>query len=138
MLRKTHTSQAIVLNNSILLSEDKKPPKGFEKFFKRKQGREQNESQGESKDKDEKEEKREKEQKKREEEHEKSDKEYERDTKDQGSLRGFFFDPNNNPKPEGWIGLLAGCSMAYYALNYKKPAKELVYMDFLNNYLLKN
>lgn len=27
---------------------------------------------------------------------------------------------------------------AYYLATYKKPLKELVYMDFLNNYLLKN
>jgi hypothetical protein len=27
---------------------------------------------------------------------------------------------------------------SYYLLTYKKPMKELIYMDFLNNYLLKN
>ena len=26
----------------------------------------------------------------------------------------------------------------YYLLTYRKPMKEMVYMDFLNNYLLKN
>jgi ATP-dependent Zn protease len=26
----------------------------------------------------------------------------------------------------------------YYLMTYKKPVQELVYMDFLNNYLLKN
>ena len=28
--------------------------------------------------------------------------------------------------------------MAYFVMNYKPPMKELVYMDFLNNYLMKN
>ena len=32
---------------------------------------------------------------------------------------------------------LAGCA-GYYLLTYRKPMEELVYMDFLNNYLLKN
>ena len=47
-------------------------------------------------------------------------------------------DENNNPRPEGFLGLLiAGCA-AYYLLTYRKPTPEMVYMDFLNNYLLKN
>ncbi len=33
--------------------------------------------------------------------------------------------------------LLAGAA-GYYLLTYKKPMQEIVYMDFLNNYLLKN
>jgi CRISPR/Cas system-associated exonuclease Cas4 (RecB family) len=32
------------------------------------------------------------------------------------------------------LALAAG----YYAYTYQKPMQELVYMDFLNNYLLKN
>ena len=33
--------------------------------------------------------------------------------------------------------LLAGAT-GYYLLTYKKPMQEIVYMEFLNNYLLKN
>lgn len=50
----------------------------------------------------------------------------------------FFFDQNNNPKPEGFLALLLGGSVLYYILTYKKPMQELVYKDFLNDYLLKN
>jgi len=34
--------------------------------------------------------------------------------------------------------MLASFAAAYYAANYKKPLPEIVYMDFLNNYLLTN
>jgi hypothetical protein len=50
----------------------------------------------------------------------------------------FFFDEDNNPKPEGFLALLLSGFAGYYLLTYKKPMQELVYMDFLNNYLLKN
>lgn len=54
-------------------------------------------------------------------------------------IRGFFFDPNgNDPKPEGWIGALCAAGALYYMVNYKAPMKEIIYMDFLNNYLLQN
>lgn len=33
---------------------------------------------------------------------------------------------------------MLACFAGYYLLTYKKPTPELVYMDFLNNYLLKN
>jgi AFG3 family protein len=49
-----------------------------------------------------------------------------------------MFDPNNNPKPENIILVLMAMFASYYLLTYKRPMKELVYMDFLNNYLLKN
>lgn len=52
--------------------------------------------------------------------------------------KGFFFDENNNPKPEGFVALLLAGFTGYYLLTYKKPMQEIVYMDFLNNYLLKN
>jgi hypothetical protein len=35
------------------------------------------------------------------------------------------------------VAALAGFGL-YYAANYRKPMKELVYMDFVNNYLMKN
>lgn len=36
------------------------------------------------------------------------------------------------------MGLLLACFAGYYILTYRKPMQEIVYMDFLNNYLLKN
>ena len=49
-----------------------------------------------------------------------------------------LFTPENDPKPEGWLGILLALSTGYFVLNYKKPMKEVVYMQFLNDYLLKN
>jgi len=31
---------------------------------------------------------------------------------------------------------LAALASIYYTVNYRKPMKEIVYMDFLNNYLM--
>ena len=50
----------------------------------------------------------------------------------------FFFDEDNNPKPEGFLALMLSGFAGYYLLTYRKPMQEIVYMDFLNNYLLKN
>ena len=50
----------------------------------------------------------------------------------------FFFDPNNNPKPENFLWVFLAAITGYYLLSARKPMKELLYMDFLNNYLLKN
>lgn len=36
------------------------------------------------------------------------------------------------------MALLLGGSLLYYILTYKKPMQEIVYKDFLNEYLLKN
>jgi hypothetical protein len=36
------------------------------------------------------------------------------------------------------MGIALALCAGYYVYNYKKPMQELVYMDFLNNYLLKN
>lgn len=49
-----------------------------------------------------------------------------------------MFDGNKDPKPDRWLALFATACMLYYITSYKKPVPELVYMDFLNNYLLKN
>lgn len=50
----------------------------------------------------------------------------------------FLFNPNNSPKFENW-GILALVLFGLiYAFTYKKPAKELVYMEFVNDYLTKN
>lgn len=47
-------------------------------------------------------------------------------------------DPDNNPKPEGWLAVFMGIATGYYLLQYKKPMKEIVHMEFLNDYLLQN
>lgn len=57
---------------------------------------------------------------------------------DKKDWRKFFFDEENNPKPEGFLAVLLSGFAAYYLMTYKSPQKELVYMDFLNNFLLKN
>lgn len=50
----------------------------------------------------------------------------------------MFFDSDGGPNPSGWIGLIVAAAAAYYLMNYQTPMKELVQMDFINNYLLKN
>ena len=57
---------------------------------------------------------------------------------DRPEWQKFLFDQNNNPKPEGFLAMLLGASLLYYILTYKKPMQEIVYKDFLNDYLLKN
>ena len=49
-----------------------------------------------------------------------------------------MFDPNNNPKPESWIPLLGALGALYYMFVYKTPAEEIVFMEFYNEYMLKN
>ena len=46
-------------------------------------------------------------------------------------------EPDNSPKPEGFVAGVLGLATAYYLYNYKKPMKEVVYMEFLNDYLLQ-
>ena len=61
------------------------------------------------------------------------------DNKDDGNKwKKFFFDEDNQPKPEGFLALMLSGFAGYYLLTYRKPMQEIVYMDFLNNYLLKN
>lgn len=50
----------------------------------------------------------------------------------------FLFNPNNNPKFENWGILALALLGGIYAFTYTKPAKELVYMEFVNDYLTKN
>lgn len=50
----------------------------------------------------------------------------------------FLFNPNNNPKFENWGILALALLGGIYAFTYSKPAKELVYMEFVNDYLTKN
>ena len=51
-------------------------------------------------------------------------------------MQGFFFDPQMDPKPESWIGLIALFGLIYYIINYREPRKEIVYKDFLSKYLM--
>lgn len=61
------------------------------------------------------------------------------DKKDEeNKWKKFFFDEDNQPKPEGFLALMLSGFAGYYLLTYRKPMQEIVYMDFLNNYLLKN
>lgn len=50
----------------------------------------------------------------------------------------FLFNPNNNPKFENWGILALALFGGIYAFTYSKPAKELVYMEFVNDFLTKN
>lgn len=53
-------------------------------------------------------------------------------------MRNIYFDPNGNPKPEMWMTLAAALACSYLAMTTEKPRKEIVFMSFLNDYLLKN
>jgi hypothetical protein len=48
----------------------------------------------------------------------------------------MFFEEDNSPKPEGWLGVVLAVATGWYLFNYKKPLEEIVYMEFLNDYLL--
>ena len=50
----------------------------------------------------------------------------------------FLFQPNGNPKFESWGILALAVFSAIFAATYSTPAKELVYMEFVNDYLTKN
>jgi len=50
----------------------------------------------------------------------------------------LLFDMNNNPKFENWGILALAVFGAIYGITYSKPAKELVYMEFVNDFLTKN
>jgi len=36
------------------------------------------------------------------------------------------------------VAALLAAGTLYYIINHKKPMKEIIYMDFLNNYLIQN
>ena len=108
-------------NPSILMAQkedddEKKPPQGFEKFFKKK-------------DKEEKKTKKEEEKKDDDElsEEEEPEQKEEKKTDDRNALQKLFFDPENNPNPEGWLGLLMAAAVGYYLVTYKAPMEEIVY-----------
>ena len=53
-------------------------------------------------------------------------------------MKNLYFGPEGNPKPEAWLTLLAALACGYLALTTEAPRKEIVFMSFLNDYLLKN
>ena len=53
-------------------------------------------------------------------------------------MRNLYFTPEGGPKPEAWLTLLAAIACGYIAMTTEAPRKEIVFMEFLNDYLLKN
>ena len=53
-------------------------------------------------------------------------------------LKGVYFGSNGNPKPEAFLTLLIAIVCGYLAVTSEAPRKEIVFMNFLNDYLLKN
>jgi AFG3 family protein len=109
---------------------------GFEKFIKNLKDKKDPEKQ-KSKEKEETQEK-EKEEQSEEEPEEKPKKAREEPEDDRQWYMKFLFNPNNNPKFENWGIIMLALFGAVYAFTYSKPAKELVYMEFVNDYLTKN
>ena len=108
--------------------EDK--PKGFEKFYKKKGDKESSQAEKTTEDKNE-------EDPEMSEEEEPQEKKEESKSDDRNAFQKFFLEPDNSPKPEGFVAAVLGLGTAYYLYNYKKPMKEVVYMEFLNDYLLQ-
>lgn len=50
----------------------------------------------------------------------------------------MYFNPGGGPKPEAWVTLLAAIACGYVGMTMEAPRKEIVFMTFLNDYLLKN
>lgn len=53
-------------------------------------------------------------------------------------MKNLYFGPGGSPKPEAWLTLLAAIACGYLAMTTETPRKEIVFMTFLNDYLLKN
>mmetsp|Transcript_46932 Transcript_46932/g.62106 ORF Transcript_46932/g.62106 Transcript_46932/m.62106 type:complete len:163 (-) Transcript_46932:2278-2766(-) len=136
---------------SILSSSEKKddgedaPPKGFEKFFRKKGERKaaaQSEGDAEKDKKGDEEKKADEgseEDSKREEESDEKQKKKKAGEESFGErMKNIYFDPNGNPKPEMWMTLAAALACSFIAMTAEKPRKEIVFMQFLNDYLLKN
>ena len=118
--------------------EDDEKPKGFEKFFKKKEPSSQKDDDKDKKGDEEKKAKKDDDDDdlSEEETEEKEDKQSKTD--ERNKLTQFLFEPDNNPRPEGWLAVFTALATGWYLFNYKKPMKEIVYMEFLNEYLLKN
>lgn len=125
-------------------SEKTNVPKGFEKFFKKKEvekkaedtkpeaagkGKEQKEEEQISEEEDADANKKAKEQEKEKEE---------KESGPLGSLKAFYFEPNGSPKFENWLVVLVLSGFLFYYLAGKSTSQEITYMDFVNQYLSKN
>lgn len=53
-------------------------------------------------------------------------------------MYNIYFNPGGGPKPEAWMTLLAAIACGYVGMTMEAPRKEIVFMTFLNDYLLKN
>lgn len=118
-------------------------PKGFEKFFRKRNERkeatpEKDSSDKEKKAKEEQEESKEEEGGSDEKEKEKKKKSSSGDESFYQKMRNVYFDPSGGPKPEMWMTLVAALACSYLVVSAEKPRKEVVFMSFLNDYLLKN
>jgi AFG3 family protein len=151
MARERLTLQRIVTSYNRLMFSEKKgdenePPKGFEKFFKKKEGSKEVKQDDKKDDKKGDEEKA---QKKDDEEQlsEEEDLDKKKDAKDKaktedsgplGQLKSFYFNPNGSPIWENWFLVLMLSGILYLYLAGKSPSQEITYMDFVNQYLSKN
>ena len=145
--------EEVLLINSLIFSRRGEHPKvfspkliilGFEKFLrdaKKKKENQESAKASANKKKDQKSEKeKEKEEEKEEDDHHdhKSKKSSSSKADDRPAYIQFLFNPNNNPKWENWGILALALLGGIYAYSYSNPAKELVYMEFVNDYLTKN
>lgn len=120
--------------------DDEGAPKGFEKFFKKKEVPETKKEEPKAA------------QKKEEEEHlseeeeagadkkskEAKDAEKEREGGPLGTLKSFYFNPNGSPIFENWLIVLMLSGILYFYLSSRNPSTEITYMDFVNQYLSQN
>lgn len=113
------------LNNAFLRAnkedgdeeKDAKAPKGFEKFFGKNKKEDSKAKEESSKD--------EKESKGKEDpdlsEEEEPEKKEETKSDERNKLQQMFFEEDNTPRPEGWLGLVLAVATGWYLFNYKKP-----------------
>ena len=57
---------------------------------------------------------------------------------EQNWYQKIFFDPNHDPNWQNWIIIALAVLGGAYMLTYQAPKKELVYMEFVNQYLTQN
>ena len=109
---------AAIDHMAILHSKDDKPPKGFEKFFRRpKDGEKKEKSAAKKKEEDNKE--KEDDSLSDEETETKKGKEGDGENgEDPNKIKAFFFDPNNNPKNEALFLLAALVGAGYFVYNF--------------------
>lgn len=148
-LHQLEQEAAVLMSKDDDKNEGKAPPKGFEKFFKKRDQRKDAapESSGDTKEGEGKEsgsaEDKEGEKEKPAEKESSNDKESKDSAKSGGSSEwdfSSFLQPGGGGPGGEYTWLLVGLALCAVigAANYRKPMEELIYMDFLNQYLLKN